>query len=43
MSVKALVILASLVTALAAAVFCMHGPGSHERMHALGAMIHGRR
>ena len=42
MSAKALVILASLVAALAAAVFYMHGPGSHQRMHSLGAMIHGR-
>jgi hypothetical protein len=43
MSTRSFVVLTVVIVVLAAAVFYMHGPGSHERMHTLRAMIHGGR
>jgi hypothetical protein len=41
MSTKAFLIILTVVAVLTAAVVYMHGPGSHQRMHALHAAIHG--
>jgi len=40
-STKAFLIILTVVAILTGAVVYMHGPGSHQRMHTLRAMIHG--